>query len=585
MRKSFYSLRNGTTLIDLVLSMAIIALLFGGVYLVYFSIETALANVGVRTAATEAIDNEVELVRNLPYGSVGTVGGIPSGVIPQAQSVTQGNFNFVLQTVVLNIDDPYDESPSSTPVADYKLLDITASCPLCQNFVPIEITTTVAPSLLEEGTNYGSIFIYAIDANGLPVANASIRVVNASVTPSIDLTDTTNASGVLKLIGVPTSTQGYQIFASKTGYSSAQTYPAGAPSNPNPLQPNITVASQTVSNVTFAIDHVSMLTVSSTDDRCNAVGNEQFSLTGAKLIGTSPNVLAFVTSSETSASGSVSLSNIEWDTYTIALSDASQDVAGTVPFSPLTIDPSSTQTFQFILQPAANPSLLVSVADASTLAGISNANVAIADGGVNESLVTDHATFSQNNWSGGQYASQDGGIDDSNAGTLTLLANASGTYSTSTTDWLISNTFDVGGTASTFNTLSWTPATEPPNITLEFQVAANNDDATWNFVGPDGTASTYFTSTTSTLPASLAGNRYFRYEVFMSTQDPNATPVLHGVSVDFTANCVPPAQTLFTSITPGTYSVDVTAPNYVEATGTAVVGTGESSTTILMTQS
>ncbi|HEX4104353.1 MAG TPA: hypothetical protein VHZ04_02645, partial [Candidatus Paceibacterota bacterium] len=328
-----------------------------------------------------------------------------------------------------------------------------------------------------------------------------------------------------------------------------------------------------------------MLTVSSTDDRCNAVGNEQFSLTGAKLIGTSPNVLAFVTSSETSASGSVSLSNIEWDTYTIALSDASQDVAGTVPFSPLTIDPSSTQTFQFILQPAANPSLLVSVADASTLAGISNANVAIADGGVNESLVTDHATFSQNNWSGGQYASQDGGIDDSNAGTLTLLANASGTYSTSTTDWLISNTFDVGGTASTFNTLSWTPATEPPNITLEFQVAANNDDATWNFVGPDGTASTYFTSTTSTLPASLAGNRYFRYEVFMSTQDPNATPVLHGVSVDFTANCVPPAQTLFTSITPGTYSVDVTAPNYVEATGTAVVGTGESSTTILMTQS
>jgi hypothetical protein len=574
--------RSGTTLIDLVMSMAIIALLFGGVYLVYFSIETAIANISVRAAATTAISNEIELIRNLPYSNVGTVGGIPPGVIPQTQTLAQGNFDFLLQTTVLNIDDPYDTSPSSTPVADYKLVDITASCPLCTNFVPIEITTTVAPSLLAQGTVYGSIFISAIDANGFPISAASIRVVNASVTPSIDLTDTTNASGILKLIGVPTSSQGYQIFASKTGYSNAQTYPVGVPSNPNPILPNITVASQTVSNVTFSIDRVSILNVSAANNRCVAIGNEPFSIQGSKLIGTSPDVLKFATSSRTSATNSIAFSNMDWDTYSLSLNDAAENIAGTIPFNPITINPSSTQSFQFILQPAANPSLLVSVADVSNGQGIPNATVSITQAGSNETLVTDHATFSQSTWSGGQYTNQDGGLDTSSPGVITMLADASSSYSTSTLDWLMSNTFDVGGTSSTFNAIDWNPASQPANTTLEFQVAANNDNATWNFIGPDGTSGTFFTSS-STLPATLAGKRYFRYEVFMSTQDPSNTPQLNDVSFDFTANCVPPAQTLFTSLPQGNYSINVTAPNYLDATGTVSVGSGAQSSTILMT--
>ncbi len=574
--------RAGTTLLDLVMSMAIIALLFGGVYLVYFSIETAVSNVNVRSAAAEAINNEIEMTRNLPYADVGTVNGVPSGVIPQSQTVVQGAFTFTLQTTVLNIQDPYDTSPSSSPVADYKLLDITASCPLCTNFVPVEITTTVAPSLLDEGTGYGSIFIYAIDANGNPVTSATVQVVNASVTPTINLTDITNVSGVLKLIGVPTSSQGYQIFVSKSGYSSEQTYPVGGAGNPNPTQPNITVTTGTVSDVTFAIDHVSTLNVSTESNRCMAVGEDPFSIQGTKTIGTNPNVLKFSTSSATNASGTFTFSNLEWDTYTLTLSSATQDIAGTIPLDPVTINPSTTIPFQFIVQPAADPSLLVSVDDATTGANIPNANVTITKGGFSANLVTNHAAFSQSDWSAGEYSSEDGGISTSTPGELTLLANASSAYSTSTTDWLISNTFDVGSASSTFNTMSWIPATQPSSTLLEFQVAANNDNATWNFVGPDGTANTYFI-TSSSLPASLAGNRYFRYEVLMNTQNPSSTPQLNNVSVDFTASCVPPTQVLFTNLPQGTYAIDIIAPNYEETTGTVSVGSGEQSITIPMT--
>jgi hypothetical protein len=573
--------RKGTTLIDLLMSIAIIALLFGGVYLVYFSIVTAVANITVRSAATSAIKNEIETIRNLPYGSVGTVGGIPAGVIPQTQSVAQNGYGFTLKTTVLNIQDPYDTSPSSSPVADYKLVDITASCPLCENFVPVEITTTVAPSLLAQGTDYGSIFINVIDANGGPVPTATVEVVNASVTPSIDLTDTVNASGVLKLIGVPTSTQGYQIFVSKPGYSSAQTYPLNGTGNPNPVAPNITVASQTVSNVTFSIDRTSALTVRTEDNRCNAIGSEPFSIAGSKLIGTSPDVLKFATTSATSASGAASFPSMEWDTYALGLGDPSLSVAGTIPLDPLTIDPSSTASFAFILAPAANPSLLITAADDATGAGIPNASITATNGATSITQTTDHAAFGQTNWTGGQYASQDGNIDTP-TGVLTLLANASGTYDTGTLHWLVSNTFDIGGSASaTFNAISWAPSVQPPDTSVEFQVAANNDNATWNFIGPDGTGATYFT-VSSTLPASLAGDRYFRYKAYLGTVDPNATPSLDSVSFDFTGPCVPPAQTLFTGLPTGTYSITAAAPNYATATGTVAVNGGYQSSTISM---
>ncbi|MDE2018958.1 MAG: hypothetical protein KGJ13_01275 [Patescibacteria group bacterium] len=578
--------RKATSLIDLIIAIAIIALLFGGVYLVYFSIISAATNVGARTAASEAIGNELEMIRNLPYADVGTVGGIPAGVIPQNRTSTINNFTIALRTTVFNIHDPYDAASGSVPNADYKLVTVTASCPTCVHFVPMGITTTVAPPNLQAAAAQGGVIIVnVLDGNGIGVPGAEVQVVNASVTPSIDLTDFTNASGILELLGVPTSTQGYYLSATKPGWSLDQTYAPGSLGSSTPVSPNVTVASQTISSVSFSIDALSQLTVQTLTDRCVSVGSEPFTVTGSKLIGTSPDIFKFSTSSETNASGTVTFSPIEWDSYNLALADAARDVAGTIPFNPVAMSPSSSRLFQFILRPAANPSLLVTVQDAATGAGIPNATATVSSNGYSAALVTSHAVFSQTDWSGGQYASQSGGINANVSGALSLALNASGTYNTGSTEWLISNTFDVGGTSSTFNTISSNPASEPPSTgagSLEFQVAANNDNATWHFIGPDGTANTYFTTGTSTLPASLAGNRYFRYEVFMSTQDTNNTPTLDSVTFDFTANCVPPAQVLFTNLPTGSYTVDVQAPNYQETTSSVSIGAGEQSTTIQM---
>jgi hypothetical protein len=571
------SKRVGTSLIDLIISMGIIAILFGGIYLVYFSIVTAIANINVRDAATAAIQNEIETIRNLPYASVGTIGGVPAGVIPQSQSTAVDGYIFLLATTIRNIDDPYDGTlggtPNDTAPDDYKLVSIDATCPLCQNPINIEITTTAAPKNLESATTAGSLFIYAVDANGNPISGVTVQVSDASVTPSINLSDTTNVNGVLELVGVPTSTQSYAVTVTKPGFSTAW------------ADPDLTVAAQTITDATFAIDRVSQLTVSASNEECVSIAGLPFSMWGSKVIGPAPGTIKFATTSIIGAGGSIVLPNLEWDTYSLTFASSSQDLAGTIPLDPITINPSSTVAFKFIAMPVANPAFLLTAVDATTGAGISNASATLSKSGFSETLMTGQATLSQTDWSGNHYAQQSGVDPDSVSGIITLLANASGTYATGTTAWLISNTFDVGGSSSTFYNFSWDPASQPPQTgsnSLEFQVAGNNDNATWNFIGPDGTAGTYFTSPGS-LPASLDGDRYFRYEALFSTQDPGFTPELDDVSFNFSANCVPGGETLFTNLPQGNYTLAVTAPNYTEGSTTLSIGSGFQSSTIQLT--
>ncbi|MCU1267028.1 MAG: hypothetical protein JWM21_3346 [Acidobacteria bacterium] len=81
-------------------------------------------------------------------------------------------------------------------------------------------------------------------------------------------------------------------------------------------------------------------------------------------------------------------------------------------------------------------------------------------------------------------------------------------------------------------TLSWN-ATAPANTSVQFQAAAsNNVNGPFNFVGPDGTASTFFTTIGATL-SQFNGFRYLKYEALLSTTDNIITPTLNDVTVCF----------------------------------------------------
>lgn len=119
--------------------------------------------------------------------------------------------------------------------------------------------------------------------------------------------------------------------------------------------------------------------------------------------------------------------------------------------------------------------------------------------------------------------------------------------------YLISSLKDANmadGTAAAWTTLSWTAST-PVGTDVKFQVAgSNNAGGLFNFVGPDGTANTYFTNGDSL--SQFNGSRYLKYKAYLSTTDTSATPTLNDVTV-CNSNAPLPAANLVVSPASGTY--------------------------------
>ncbi|MBN1176863.1 MAG: hypothetical protein JXA51_04200 [Dehalococcoidales bacterium] len=95
------------------------------------------------------------------------------------------------------------------------------------------------------------------------------------------------------------------------------------------------------------------------------------------------------------------------------------------------------------------------------------------------------------------------------------------------------------GYAADFGNISWT-ATAPIGTSVKLQIATNTDNSTWVFNGPDGTVSTYYTSSGQTIWSGHDGDRYIRYKAYLDTADTGKTPVLHDVSITSTAQAALP---------------------------------------------
>jgi hypothetical protein len=94
-----------------------------------------------------------------------------------------------------------------------------------------------------------------------------------------------------------------------------------------------------------------------------------------------------------------------------------------------------------------------------------------------------------------------------------------------------------------WTTLSWT-ATVPVNTTLQFQAAGSaNPAGPFTFIGPDGTAATFFTTSPADLAAvpQLVSKRYLKYKAYLTTTDPAVTPTVNDVTVCFAVPTAAPA--------------------------------------------
>jgi hypothetical protein len=144
--------------------------------------------------------------------------------------------------------------------------------------------------------------------------------------------------------------------------------------------------------------------------------------------------------------------------------------------------------------------------------------------------------------------------------------NPSGTFVSSMRD-----ANPAAGRAAHWTTLSFT-ANTPANTAVKFQVAgSNNAYGPWNYVGPDGTASTFFTTSGADL-SEFNGDRYLRYEAFLSSSDPTVTPSISSVQTCFQDVLPGVASTLVASSASGTYGGTTTLTATLTSGGPGVPG-------------
>ena len=575
--------QKGVTLVESLVGVAVFMIIAVSVYQAYGVAMNAIRVSRIKIAAAALANEEFEIARNLSYADVGIVGGFPSGKIPRTQTLVRDGAEFTVETVVRNIDDPFDGtiggSPNDLSPADYKLIEIEISCALCRNFTPLGFTTSIAPRALETASTNGALFVQVFDAVGQPVSGADVHIENNQTSPAFVIDDTTNNDGMLQIVDAPPGAEAYEISVSKSGYSAEATYPTGAPENPNPAKPHATVATQLLTQLSFAIDRTSTLDVSSVSETCNIAPSTDFSLEGSKLIGTSPDVFKYSTPHITDSTGRKTITNLEWDTYDLSLTDGVYDLAGTVPLLPFTLNPNANQDFKLIVAPKNPRSILITVKDASTQLPLSDASVRLeGPEGYDTTFITGRGFIRQTDWSGGsgqeeyidtaRYFSSDGNIEINNPSGELRLRKTFDEYAAS--GYLVSSTFDTGS-GSNFHQILWQPQSQPPETgpsSVRFQIATNNDKTTWNFLGPDGGTGTYYTLADQNINSLHNGDRYFRYKVFLGTASTTWTPTISDISFTFTSSCVPPGQLLFTGLGIGDYTVTVSKSGYQVFTDT-----------------
>lgn len=362
---------SGFTLIEALVGSAIFLLIALSGYQAFVTLMNAVGASQAKIAATSVANERFEIIRNLPYDDVGLVGGLPVGTVEREETITRNNYVFDLLYTIRSTDDPFDGtiggSPNDSSPSDYKLVDLDITCATCRIFPPLKFTTLVAPHALETASTNGALFVQVFDANGLPIQGADIHIENTNTTPDTIIDETTDNEGWLKIVDAPPGVNAYNITASKNGYSTEETYPIGGDAGVDPLHPDATVVVQQVTQTSFSIDRLANIQVASMDALCAPLPNVGFSLTGSKLIG-NPDILKYNTTNfTTGGTGTLSIPNLEWDTYTLAPDSSTYDIAGIDPFPTFELEPGQELDLNIIAVPHMANALLVSVEDEAGL--------------------------------------------------------------------------------------------------------------------------------------------------------------------------------------------------------------------------
>jgi hypothetical protein len=274
---------RGFSLVDVIVGTALMLILFLALFGILRASLVLSTLAKAEASGTELANTQMEYLHGLLYDSVGTVSGIPAGIVPQLATTTVDGVTYVTRTYIQYNDDPADglgASDTNNVTTDYKTGKVVVSYTMYGMTKSVTLVSNFVPPGIESTTGGGTLSIHVVDKNNVGVGDGVVQIINASTTPTVNFTTLSDSSGYVVIGGAATSSQ-YQIYVSKIGYSSAQTY-ARAGQNANPTPGYLTITQNQTTSATFAIDYLGTLVFSSFSPATTTTWSDTFT-SSAKL--------------------------------------------------------------------------------------------------------------------------------------------------------------------------------------------------------------------------------------------------------------------------------------------------------------
>lgn len=405
--------QKGFGLIEALTLLFLFAVITVSFYAVFSSGTMHIIESKNRLGAIAVANTKMEIVRNLEYDAIGTKHpngsggfsyGIPAGDILEDETVAVNTRTFSVHTFVQFIDDPFDGKASgTTPIDiipnDYKRVKIEVSWGAGGGGQTIALVASFAPKGMEVSAGGGVLALHIIDDTGASVPSVAARIVNGSVSPSVDITTVTDATGNLILPGAAASQQAYRIEISKNGYYPITTYAPYPTSSFYPDSVHASVVNGAFNQKTLSLNRASDITLTTKDPFGTVLHNIGFQMIGGLKIGNDINttpLYAFDQVIDSGASGTKTLSAQSHGVYTLTLSHPEEysivriQPGGGITSNTFSVTAGENIAADIILANKSVPSVLLTVNDADG-AALPDASVHLVNAvsGYDATVVTD----------------------------------------------------------------------------------------------------------------------------------------------------------------------------------------------------
>ncbi len=271
------SSQNGLSLVELVITSAVVTLIFVSVVTATQAIVNIISESKARAGAISLAVNRMETLRSFPYNELGTIGGVPSGPIPQNSTTTLNGVVYSERVLVTYFDDPADGlgvDDVNNITTDYKKIKVEYTWHTRNGSKSYYLTSNVVPRGIESTEGGGTLRVNVFNAEIQPLSGVEVRFVNNTTDPPIDTVRITGEQGIALLSGAPEAGN-YGIDVSMVGYTTDGTiFPSV--DNPNPNTPPVTVLESLTSTMNFQIDLLSGLNLIIEDESTTNTVIENF---------------------------------------------------------------------------------------------------------------------------------------------------------------------------------------------------------------------------------------------------------------------------------------------------------------------